>query len=51
LVAALVWMIEERVTLSVSGTLRPTAETMPSVTLQRSPSGFPIASVRSPTWT
>ena len=27
------------------------AETMPSVTLERSPSGLPIASVRSPTST
>jgi hypothetical protein len=50
-IAALVWMIEDRVTLFVSGALRPTAETMPSVTLERSPSGLPIASVRSPTST
>ena len=37
--------------LFVSGTLRPTPETMPSVTLERRPSGLPIASVRSPTST
>src|SRR6478672_11813676 len=49
LIAALVWMADERVTPSPSGTLRPTAETMPSVTLERSPSGFPRASAMSPT--
>src|SRR6185436_9542251 len=51
LIAALVWMTEARVTPSPSGTLRPTAETMPSVTLERSPSGLPRASTMSPTAT
>ncbi len=39
LIAALVWMADERVAPLPSGTLRLTAETMPSVTLERSPSG------------
>src|SRR4051812_18809063 len=51
LIAALVWMTDERVMPLPSGTLRRTAETMPSVTLERSPSGFPRASTMSPTAT
>src|SRR6478672_1966357 len=51
LIAALVWMTDERVTPLPSGTLRRTAETMPSVTLERSPRGFPRASAMSPTST
>jgi hypothetical protein len=51
LIAALVWMADERVAPLPSGTLRFTAETMPSVTLERSPSGLPRASVMSPTST
>ena len=53
LIAALVWMAWGRVapgepSPAGSVTARPTAETMPSVTLPVSPSGLPMASTMSP---
>src|SRR6185312_13707815 len=50
LIAALVWITDGNVTLFDSGTAALKALTIPSVTLERNPSGFPIAIARSPTW-
>ena len=49
LIAALVWIIIGNVTLLSSCTASRKALTIPSVTLDRSPSGLPIAIARSPT--
>src|SRR3954469_2179004 len=48
LISALAWMAWDRVTPLPSDTLRLTDDTMPWVTLDRSPSGLPIASEMSP---
>ena len=49
MIAALVWIADERATPFPSLTVRPSDDTIPSVTLERRPSGFPIASAKSPT--
>ena len=50
MIAALVCTTEGSVLPFPSGTGPRIALTMPSVTLDRSPSGLPIASAMSPTW-
>ena len=49
LIAALVWIISGSATPFPSETPWRKALTMPSVTLERSPSGLPIAIAKSPT--
>ena len=48
LISALVWMAWARVTPLPSETLRLTEDTIPWVTLERSPSGLPIANEMAP---
>ena len=50
LIAALVWIISGSATPFPSETPCRKALTIPSVTLERRPSGFPIAIAKSPTW-
>ena len=50
MIAALVWITSGSATPFPSETPWRKALTMPSVTLERSPSGLPIAIARSPTW-
>jgi hypothetical protein len=50
LISALVWITDGKITLPPSSTIPwRNALTMPSVTLDRNPSGLPIAIARSPT--
>ena len=49
LIGALVWIARGITAPLPSGTVRPSEDTMPCVTLERSPSGLPIANATSPT--
>ena len=49
MIAALVWIVFGRTTPFPSGAVRLSALTIPSVTLELSPSGYPIAMAMSPT--
>jgi hypothetical protein len=49
LIGALVWMADEITAPLPSGTVRPSEDTIPWVTLDRRPSGLPIANAICPT--